>query len=132
MDINSVVTREEYNNMRNLNYDQFCGYLMKLVKLCVEESLRSLPSVMVHLSSQAAYLKSLSDKFYADNKDLSEHRGIVTKVIEKMEAMNPGETYEEVLKLAAEEARKIVSNIPEETSFGPRNLKQFDSHLRRL
>lgn len=132
MDINSVITREEYNNIGDLNYDQFCGYLMKLVKLCVEESLKALPSVMTHLSSQATYLKDLSSKFYKNNKDLNQHRPLITQIMMKVEGENPGMTYEKVIEESAKRAREVISKTGKETSFGSRNLPVFDSKLKGL
>lgn len=132
MDINSVITREEYNKSSDLNYDQFCGFLMKLVKLCVEESLRSLPAVLTHLSSQAAYLKDLSDGFYKVNKDLNKHRKLMTQVIQSVEGRNPGMPYDDILKIAAEEARVIISEMGKTTDFNPKDLPHFDSKLKEL
>jgi hypothetical protein len=132
MDINSVITREEYTKVENLNYDQFCNYLMKLVKLCVEESLKSLPFVLTHLSSQVAYLKGLSDEFYKQNKDLNQHRKLMVQTIESVEGENPGKTYEEILKIAAGRARKVIAEMSKVTDTKPIELKQFDSKLKAL
>lgn len=132
MDISSVITREDYNGMKDLNYDQFCGYLMKLIKVCVEESLKSLPSVLTHLSNQVAYLKSLSDEFYKSNKDLNKHRKLMTQVIMSVEGRNPGMKYKEILEIAAKEARVIISEMDKTTDFNPKDLPHFDSHLGKL
>ena len=134
MDINSVITKEEYNNIKQFDYDTFSMYLTKIVKLCVEESLKAIPSVMTHLSSQAGYLKDLSDKFYKNNKDLAEHRKIVAQTIEGIEGNNPGKPYAEILELAAVKSREVIANI-NKTSFGPNkniDLEKFDGHLGKL
>lgn len=132
MDIESVITREEYEKVDVLNYDQFCTYLRHLVKLCVEESLKSLPNVMSHISAQAAYLKDMSNKFYKDNKDLMPYKRLVAETIEKLEAENPGLSYEDILKKAAVQAKQTISKIDSIKSEKPSELKQFDSKLKEL
>lgn len=122
MDIKSVITRKEYESIKSPDYDQFCGFIMKIVKLSVEESLKALPHVMNHLSKQIEYLKRLSVKFYEDNKDLKPHKPFVAQVIEKVESENSGKPYEEILGIAAKKARALLNEPPKNISFeGKRN-----------
>ena len=134
MEINSIITKEEYDKVKGLDYDIFSKYIIRLVKLCVEESLKSLPSVMTHLSSQAAYLSGLSAKFYKDNKDLDTkpNRKIMAQAIESIEGNNPGKSYPKILTLAAKDARNIISKVNQASEHGNIDLKQFDSHLGKL
>lgn len=132
IDINSVITKEEYEATRELTYDQFCNYLIKLVKLCTEESLKALPTVITHLTNQAAYLKNLTNKFYKTNPDLAKNRKLVARVIEKVEAENPGMTYEELLKESAARARKIIPEMARIPKENPKDLKTFDKRLNDL
>ena len=132
MKIDDIITEAEYNSIKELKYDQFCIYMSRLVKLCVEEALKALPFVLTHLSNQAVYLKEMSDKFYVDNKDLAKHRKIMAQEIEKAEGKNPGKKYEEVVEIAAIEARKIVANMGKVTDFNPKKIERFDSHLGKL
>ena len=132
MDISQIITREEYNSTKELSYDHFCSLMTKLVKLCVEESLKTLPQVMAHVSASAAYLKKTSDDFYKANKDLNKHRRLMAETIMKVEGENPGLKYTEVLEKAAEEARKIIPNLTPETIDARRNLKTFDNKLKDL
>lgn len=135
MDLKSIITREEYESMGNLSYDQFCGFIMKVVKLSVEESLKALPHVMTHLAKQIDYLKKLSVKFYQDNKDLANHRPFVAQVIEQVESENSGKPYEEILDMAARRAREALSKMPKDVSFeNVKNdfAKTIDSKLKEL
>jgi len=132
MDINSIITKEEYNNTRQLSYEQFTTYLTKVIKMSVEEALKTLPFVLTHLSSQAAYLKELSDNFYKNNKDLDKHRKIVVREIERAESENPGKKYEEILEIAAVGARRVIAELGRVTDFNPKELERFDSHLGKL
>lgn len=132
MDIESVITREEYDKMDKLDYDQFSELVMRIVKLSVEESLKVLPSVLNHLVYQSAYLKSLSDKFYKDNKDLANNKQIMAKAIESVEGKNPGLSYEEILKEAAKEARSTIAKMKETSDVSPKNRDHFDSKLNDL
>ena len=132
MDIKSVITEEEYNSVDKLNYSRFCDFIRRLVKLCVEESLKSLPAVITHLSAQAAYLKGLSDSFYKENKDLGLHRNIVTAVIQSVESDNPGKSYEEILQLAAPLARERIRLLKNSTDSERGELIDYDWKLKKL
>jgi len=132
MDIESIVTEQEYNNIRSLSYKEFSIYIMRLVKLCVEESLKTLPVVINHLSQQASYLKGLSDKFYEDNEDLVDHKPLVAKVIEQTEINNPGMVYSKVLERAAPEARRKISMMKNLKTGKRQPIKSYDSKLKEL
>lgn len=137
MDIKSVITREEYESIERSSYDQFCGFVMKVVKLSVEESLKALPHVMTHLAKQTDYLKGLSVKFYKDNKDLVPHKPFVAQIIEQVESENPGEIYEKVLEISAKRVRETLTKIPKDVSFdNSRNdfdfAKPINSKLKDL
>jgi len=134
MDINSIITKEEFENIKELNYSTFNTYLIRLIKLCVEESLKSIPSIMTHLTSQISYLKGLSDDFYKNNKDLDtdSNRKIMAQAIETIESENPGKSYTEILKLAAPKARKIISKVNQVPEPKKVELKQFESRLGKL
>lgn len=135
MDIKSIITREEYKIIGNPSYDQFCGFIMKVVKLSVEESLKALPHVMTHLSKQTDYLKKLSVKFYNDNKDLVSHKPFVAQVIEQVESENPGKPYNEILEIAAWRAKEALAKMPKDVSYdNTRNdfAKPIPSKLKEL
>ena len=85
MDINSVITKEEFESNKDFNYERLSLLISKIVKLSVEESLRTLPHVITHLSNQTSYLQSLSKKFYDENKELVDKKEVVSKIIEKIE-----------------------------------------------
>lgn len=132
MDIDSVITEQEYNDARNLSYKDFTIFLMRLVKLCVEESLKTLPSVLNHLVKQTAYLKDLSDAFYKDHQDLAQHKRLTAAVIEKIEAANPGMKYAEILKKAAPEARRRISLLKDIKDSDRKSVAHYDGKLGEL
>ena len=132
MDINQVITKEEYDKLKDFSYDQFSMYLTRMVKLCVEESLKALPSVMTHLSSQASYLKGTSDKFYGNNKDLDKNRKIMAQNIEVIESENPGKSIDGILKLAAVKSREVISKLNQTVEHKNVDIEKFDSHLGKL
>ena len=134
MNIEYIITREEYEKMKVVTYDQACEILTRVVKKSVEEALRVLPMVQAHITSQVSYLKKLSDNFYDANKDLNAHRPIVSQVIETLEASNPGISYEKVLKLAAPKARERILTLNKaDQSPGPkRNLSLIDNRMKDL
>ena len=109
MNIDNIITREDYEKMGSkMTYEQLTEFVAGIVKKSVEVSLRALPSVMSHLTQQAAYLRGITDKFYAANKDLEAHRPMVAKVIEATEGENPALSYKQVLDLAGPKARAEI------------------------
>jgi len=132
MKIDDVITKAQYESMKDLSYEQFSEYLTKLVKLCVEESLRALPAVVKHLAGQADYLKTLSEEFYKENKDLVSHKKTMANVMMEVEAKNPGMDYDEVLKISAEKSRDIISKMKDVKVSKGIDLGKFDSKLGKL
>lgn len=132
MDINKIVSEEEFNNARELTYDQFCNFLMRVIKASVEESLRILPSVLNHLTYQATYLKTMSDNFYKQNPDLAREKELMAKTIEAVEIENPGMSYEQILEKSAKRARDVLATRNKTFEKNPKQLEQFDSKLKDL
>lgn len=132
MNIDQVITREEYDSIKSLSYDHFRGFMTKLVKLCVEESLKTLPQVQSHIAASAAYLRKTTEEFYKNNKDLSKHRRLVAETIEKIEGENPGLSYNEILEKAAPVVREIIPKLSNVSAGGKINLRSFDSKLKDL
>jgi len=135
MDISSIVSREEFEKTTKLTYEQFCDFASRIIKKSVEESLRALPAVMSHISSQVAYLKGLSDRFYDANKDLNAHRPIVAQVMEMVEADSPGLSYEQVINKAGPIARQRILTLQkvDQKSVDPqkkRALSVVDDRLK--
>jgi hypothetical protein len=56
----------------------------------------------------------------------------MAQTIESVEGENPGKTYEEILKIAAGRARKVIAEMSKVTATKPIELKQFDSKLKAL
>ena len=132
MDIDQVITKEEYNSVRELGYDQFSTYLTRLVKLCVEEALKAIPQVATHMAAHAAYMKKLNSDFYKANKDLVNHKRVVAEAITKVESENPGMSYSNILDKAAVKAKKILPDLNIKTEDGRRKLSTFDEKLGDL
>ena len=132
MDIDQVITKEEYNSVRELGYDQFSTYLTRLVKLCVEEALKAIPQVATHMAAHAAYMKKLNNDFYKANKDLVNHKRVVAEAIVKVESENPGMSYSNILDKAAVKAREVLPNLNLKTEDGRKKLSLFDDKLGDL
>lgn len=132
MDISQVISEEEYNNTKALKYDQFNVYITRLVKLCVEEALKTIPQVATHMAAHATYMKKLNTTFYKDNKDLVNHKPLVASAMEKVQGENPGMSYEEVMAEAAVRARKIIPTLSIREGKGLKDLKLFDDRLKDI
>ena len=132
MNIDQIITREEYDNIKTLSYDHFRGFMTKLIKLCVEESLKALPQVQAHVVANASYLRKVTNDFYDKNKDLTKHKRLVAETIEKIEGENPGMSYTEILKLTAPKVREIIHQLGNVSAGGKINLRAFDNKLKDL
>ena len=133
MNIEQVITKEEYKLINELTYEQICDYIMKIVKLSVEESLKVLPAVVNHVANQVTYINQVSDQFYKDHPNLAKNKQMVAQMIEKAESDNPGQAYGKLLENIAPKAKlKLaeLSNIG--TVKGSMELDDLDNSLGKL
>lgn len=105
-----LFSEEEYNAWQNRPHDYELAHEIStiLVYRAVEEMLRILPGVIQNLVRRTVMLRDLTDKFYADNKDLVDHKDVVARVIEGLERKSPQIDIEQLLKEAAPLARRQV------------------------
>jgi len=89
--------------------EQIDELLLKTKQEAVEEALRALPAIIQNLVVSASRLQKVSTEFYKDNKDLVEHKDLVGKIIQEVEADNPGISFEKITEEAAVETRKRLS-----------------------
>lgn len=108
------ITREELDEL-----------LKETKKQAVEDALRLLPSVVGNLIIRAEQLKELRDEFYKANQDLSKHKELVAKEIERTEAKHPGKQFADVLELAAQEARKKLG-LTSQLSFDSKDKPSLE------
>lgn len=108
--------------------------LEKFQEHIVEMILRTLPSTIEYLVKQSASMKQLSDKFFENNKDLANHKDLLSQVIEQTEAENPGLDYESLLSEAAKRARSRLGSLRETQKQPERkvNLEDLDRSLGEL
>ena len=136
IDITKIITRKEFEDTRNLDYDMFCKLVMKVVKAAVEETLSAIPTVMTHIAKQTEYIHELSKRFYTDNPDLANDKLFVAKMIEQAEAENPGEPYEQILEVAAKNARQrlggVINKRLRDTNNTKPDRKQLDNALGEI
>lgn len=93
---------------RELDYELAHELALLLVYKTVEEMLRILPGVIQSLVRRTVMLRDITDKFYADNKDLVDYKDVVARVIEVLEIKSPQMDLEQLLKEAAPAARRQV------------------------
>lgn len=105
-----LFTEEEFSAWqdRKLDYELSHELALLLVYKAVEEMLRILPGVIQNLVRRTVQLRDLTDKFYADNKDLIDHKDVVARVIEGLELKSPQIDLEQLLKEAAPLARRQI------------------------
>lgn len=106
----------------------------ELLDLAVQEALRMLPHTVDRLMKQAMSLQKLSVEFYQNNPDLAEHRELVSKMIERIEAENPGVDPRKITEQAAPKVRSLLqekAGFDLKTKPIPR-LSTIDAQLRGL
>lgn len=125
-----ILTEEEYlkfgTGMTKVELEEF---FIKFQRQCVEETLKTLPAVISHLVKTTSTLQSLSEGFYKKNSDLISHKELVRKVIEEVEAGNPGMELDKVLTEAAKLSRERIKIKPtlSTSSEGRPSLESLDS-----
>ncbi len=80
-----------------------------------EELLRSVPEVVKNNIALNATLKTVSEKFYADNSDLVPFKKVVGTVFEEVAALNTDKSYKEILPKVADEVRKRLDLVKKTT-----------------
>jgi hypothetical protein len=117
----------------SISEEDFSSLIESIIKRAVEESLRILPSVIDHLTQQVRMLQAMSEEFYKEHPGLCAHKELVAKVIEQIEAENPGLSYKDVLAKAALVASNRISQMPTLSSNSKMpNVKKLDSALGDL
>lgn len=102
-----VLSDEEYALARG-SKEGFEAVLTRVCALAVEDALRVLPQVVKSLVVQVAGLKETSDFFYKSNPDMASRKEELAKVLESLEAQNPGKPYPELIQQAANQLRARV------------------------
>lgn len=91
-----------------------------------EQILRALPGIMQFLVASVGSLKEMKEKFYQENKDLAEHKLLVAKVMEELEAKNPGVAFPSLLDKVATEARRRVTQLDTFDTSNPNKPTKSD------
>lgn len=107
----------------------------RLCQRAVEEALRTVPSVVDHVTKQAFFLRKMSSKFYEEHPELAEHKELVTKTIEELEGSNPGLSFESLVAKAGVETKKKLKDMKKLTpdvDLDPPKRKQMDSKLGEI
>lgn len=104
--------------------------------LIVEECLRSIPHVIESCCRQTMALHKLSAEFYQKHPEFVEHRDKVPKVLERIEAENPGISPTRLVELGASRMKDYLSHSHADFSppSGERKTSPFglDAKLRGL
>lgn len=115
-------------DLKDITADRVNKLLTSVVQKSVEEALKVLPFAVNSLIDQLTSAKTLSVKFYEDNKELQEHKKLVASCIEELESRNPGRPLEniliDVLPMVKERLGKI-NTIKPPTTNRP-NIKDID------
>lgn len=69
----------------------------KLSEIICEKILLRLPETIGNLMSSLTWMMQINKKFYEKNPELLSHKEIVTQVMEEIEALKMGQTYEEIV-----------------------------------
>lgn len=104
-----LVNSEELVKLNVLmSHEELEAFLENFLKVCVEETLRAIPSAISHLVNSATTMKSLSENFYKDNPDLVDHRALVTKTMEGIEGRHPELGLKSLLEKTGVKAKQVL------------------------
>ena len=81
-----------------MDADELKALEERIANRVTEQILVSLPNIIHHLIGTAAAMRVLSEKFYKDHKDLADHKMLVAKAIEAVQAQNPGLPLEKIME----------------------------------
>lgn len=118
-------------NNSNVSEDDLRAFGESIQAYTTEHVLRMIPNLIDYLVKQSSHLKNLSDKFYSENPDFKNQKGIVAQTMQQVEAENPGEAHEKILSITAQRMRKnqgLKSEIPDQEF----DLGKIDSNLGEL
>lgn len=104
----------------------------ELLREFTEHILLILPGVISHLINNITSLKEASEQFYKKNSDLIQHKSVVGPIIEGLEAKYPGKSLEEILDLAAKEAREHLAQRTKLVNAPHAGVEQIARVLGRL
>jgi hypothetical protein len=90
----------------------------QLVNIAVERALLLMPEAVQNMITSKTMTRELARKFFAENKDFSEHLDLVQAVIEKTELDNPGVPYSKILEMATPLVKEKLLTIGK-TNFQP-------------
>lgn len=96
-----------------------------------EQILVSLPNIIHHLIGTAAAMRIMSDKFYKDNPDLVEHKLMVAKAIETVQAKNPGMKVDKLMQEALPLIRSRIKDM-KRVPTGTMSRSKIDQELGNL
>ena len=85
------------------------GAFEDLVGLAVTEALKALPGVVKTLTAEAFVLQGKANDFYKNHPELNDHRGLVQKILEREEAVNPGKPLDELLERVLPKVRERIA-----------------------
>jgi hypothetical protein len=90
-------------------------------QLIVEEVLRSIPHVIEAVCKQTLALRRLSEDFYRKNPDLEPHREKIPKVLEQVEAENPGISPDRLVEIGSHRMRSFLDETKKANAFIPKD-----------
>lgn len=133
MRVKDIITEEQFEHIGELTYEDALMIVSKLIRVSAEESLKMLPTVMSHMTKQAAHLRDISEKFYLNHPELQMNKKMVAEIIEKVESENPGQSYEKILELTVPIAQSRLKTLKSvHTKIGSKSLEDLDDGLGKL
>ena len=123
------VTREPsaFNKLLNKIYTKAIQTVRGETKKAKEETLQTIPDIVVNKIELQKSLKEMSDRFYNKNKDLEPFKRVVGVVFEELAAENPKAKYNEVLEKVGVETRKRLGLKEHKVEVKPKSKSDDES-----
>ena len=94
------LTQEEIVDILQGDLETFNKFLDSYANHIVERVLKSIPMMIANLVKTSEGIVATVEQFYKDNPNLVSSKDIVGKVLEKLDAENPGSSIQELRQMA--------------------------------
>lgn len=93
------LTQEEFEKVSS-NVDIFNQFLISYRDYLFEYTLKAIPVMIANLVRTSESVVGAAESFYKDNPNFVQYKELVMKIVERIDAENPGKSLDEIFKLA--------------------------------
>lgn len=106
----------------------------ELAGVIAQNVLQSIPAVVATLTQRSSAMQKVWKDFYNENPEFERHQGIVSRIVEREDANNPGKDYKRILDLARPKISEAIRNADKlrRGTYDVQTVAELDRSLGRL